>query len=492
MYEFPPRKVQTRRRIISLIFSFILVVAGATFLTAITSGYVIDNKNNSLTRNGILQINSRPSGAEVYVDDKRFPTNTKAKLVISPRDYDIRIQKTGYKSWNKVVPVQPDNITWLEYPRLFPEKISTEEKLVFEDGLSQFISSYDSQFFAALVDTHKPKIKIVNIQDKNNLKTKEIDLSPDLVKMSPDETKNVFEIEKWSNSDKYILLKYTNLDQPNMAPEHILVNVSKPAESVNLVHKFAFNVDQIEFINEDEFYALIDGSVRNLNLASSTISAPLAQNVEEFSLFNDYVLFVSKPSEQNLVQVGYTKKDFKKPVVISSVDQVNQTKVFLNIGRYYDKNYILIANGQKGHLYQTGDLGDSDGPILSIKEIATLETTSPIIAANISSNGQLATIQSKDELVNYNLEINQKKIAKLMPTSLPNSPLKMGYLDTYLMFREANGFLRVYEFDGENQHDLFKYNPEFDISFDRSGDYIYYITINKAGKLALDRAKIKL
>ena len=103
--------------LLSLVF---FVVAPAVLLY--TNGYSYNWKKIRFEKTGLLVVETVPSGAQVYVNDKLQPQKT--PLTVSrllPDDYALRLEHPGYLAWRKTVPVRSTESTFVKGLIMFRE-----------------------------------------------------------------------------------------------------------------------------------------------------------------------------------------------------------------------------------------------------------------------------------------------------------------------------------------------------------------------------------
>jgi len=108
---------RTPRLLIAIIF-FIALIAGITFAIKYAKGYRPSLKNRALEGTGLLAANSYPKGATVFINDK-LTTATDDTLNLPPGEYQVKIAKDGYISWEKTLKLEPELVTQTN-TRLFP------------------------------------------------------------------------------------------------------------------------------------------------------------------------------------------------------------------------------------------------------------------------------------------------------------------------------------------------------------------------------------
>ena len=110
---------QSLRVIISETIMVLTVVIMVVVLGFVVSGYWI-NSDFKVERQGMLQIYSVPTGADVEVDgDSPWFQRTNTSKVLSSGEHNIVLTKDGYDSWSKTVNIGEGLLYRLHYPRLF-------------------------------------------------------------------------------------------------------------------------------------------------------------------------------------------------------------------------------------------------------------------------------------------------------------------------------------------------------------------------------------
>ncbi|OGJ40269.1 MAG: hypothetical protein A2411_03230 [Candidatus Pacebacteria bacterium RIFOXYC1_FULL_39_21] len=104
-----------------LLYTFVfLVVMILSALIAIqyAKGGLRFTKAGFQTETGLLNANSFPTGAEVYIDGELM-TATDNTLYLSPGEYLVEIRKEGYSPWQKLLTIEKELVTQT-HAQLFP------------------------------------------------------------------------------------------------------------------------------------------------------------------------------------------------------------------------------------------------------------------------------------------------------------------------------------------------------------------------------------
>lgn len=113
----------TIRRLIYLIFiiSFLLI---APILIFYSAGYRYNLKKNKIEPTGILILDSKPSGASIYLNLELQPVVTPTSIKqLRPGNYLVQIKKDNYHSWEKILNVKPNLTTFAQHIILFKKEL---------------------------------------------------------------------------------------------------------------------------------------------------------------------------------------------------------------------------------------------------------------------------------------------------------------------------------------------------------------------------------
>lgn len=94
----------TRRQVIVSALVFLLLVSATILIILYGKGYrlFVQEGNPQLSKTGVLNLASNPTGAAVFVNDAPNPTTaTNNSLNLTPGKYKIKIAKDGYHDWQK-------------------------------------------------------------------------------------------------------------------------------------------------------------------------------------------------------------------------------------------------------------------------------------------------------------------------------------------------------------------------------------------------------
>ena len=129
-----------RKRAIVFYFSVFLFLILFPIILSYSLGYKIDFKKLKVYKTGILYINSRPTGASIYINGKLHTDLTPAQIEeMKPGIYKIEVKREGFYSWERNLVVMPKMVTRADRIVLFP--VIKDMKKISECDASEFVVS---------------------------------------------------------------------------------------------------------------------------------------------------------------------------------------------------------------------------------------------------------------------------------------------------------------------------------------------------------------
>lgn len=144
----PPQYRYHGSRLVYLV-SVTLFVAAATIAVLIATGFSLNVTTHTLTKSGLLVLNSTPKDAAIIINGQQRKEFTSARLKLQPGRYDVVVKKSGTIPWQKSVNIEPGNASLEEDILLFTEH-PNPIPLAATDVIGQALSS-DEHDLAFLV-----------------------------------------------------------------------------------------------------------------------------------------------------------------------------------------------------------------------------------------------------------------------------------------------------------------------------------------------------
>lgn len=97
-------------RIVYTLLSFVIIAIGSYFAIQYARGNWRLTQNGIVANTGLLNANSFPQGAQVFINEK-LVTATDDTIYLEPDVYQVKIIKEGYSPWQKELTVQKELVT---------------------------------------------------------------------------------------------------------------------------------------------------------------------------------------------------------------------------------------------------------------------------------------------------------------------------------------------------------------------------------------------
>lgn len=489
MYHPPSRRQQLIQRIAVYSLMTVTVIGLVIVLVFVMLGYRFNRADGQIEQGGLVQFDTKPSGATVSIDSTDFGTRTPAKSTLAAGQHFITMRRSGYEPWQKSVDVVAGSVLWLNYARLIPQELTPTNVANFPTVTSTSASP-DDKWIAIIDESDVPAVRLADLtRDEVKMTTLEL---PSTSYTHPAAGKpQAFTVSAWDPTSRYILLKHS---YDGSKIEWIVVDREDVAATRNVTTLLDIKASKLVFSNSDSrvMYAQINHDVRKLDLDSATLSRPLVQDVAEFSLYDrstiTYVTLLDSKTKQR--SVGYYNDGANKARVIRRYNDDSKLPLHLSIGKYFGDAYVAIAYGDNVEILR-GTLPSSDSSEASSLDIvATMTVPGGASYLSTKTNGRFIVAQHGNAFVVYDLELKKMTTTKLKGKAKVTRELH--WLDGYTVWSDQDNELRLYEFDGANQHDIMPVAPGFSVTLSPSGKYLYGITKAKDGTYHLTRVQLQL
>jgi len=179
--------------------SAVVFLAVAPLVVLYAMGYRFSSATSvDPTPIGVILVETKPSRAQVFVNDKLVGTSPEAISELPPGPAKIRVTKSGYYPWEKTVTVTPGRITEVRSIRLFPENPSATTLLSDQTSAITAFSLSPNRRLAAVVDVNN---KLSLVDESDLLVTPPVALDP-----SPAKPASLL----WSPDNSALIVQYSN------------------------------------------------------------------------------------------------------------------------------------------------------------------------------------------------------------------------------------------------------------------------------------------
>lgn len=448
-------KRQSFRIIVSEMFMVLAVVVTVAVLAFVVSGYWV-NGDFKVERQGMLQISSLPTGADVYVDgESAWNQRTNTSKVLSTGEHTIELKKEGYDSWHRTINIVEGLLYRVHYPRLF--LLEREKTTAYDIGATTY-STISPNRENALLANETTTWHLLNLNSDEIVDTP-VDVSTvfSAVSLAPGADKGLFNAKildaDWSTDNNHVLFRV--LSDSNV--EWVVLDVKNPKTSTNISKEFNIDFQTVKIYDNSasNLLAISDGNLHKIDVSSKQLSAVLARDVKNFDFFGSEIIISAKEESDQTYYVGEIASNGE----IKSYHTGFVNAPHIGISKFYDEKYITVLDGNKLAVYDKAD------------DSVFIETTLTISPETLTTghDGEFVTMTVGPSIVTVDME------AKEVHEWSPNTH-HYGWLDSDMLYSINDGELLVYDFDGLNCRKLAKnVSSHFPVTI-TNDKWLYYVS----------------
>lgn len=449
---------QSLRIIISECFMVLAVVITVAILAFMVSGYWV-NGDFKIERQGMLQISSLPTGADVIIDgESAWNQRTNTSKVLASGEHTIELRKEGYDTWSRKVNIAEGLLYRVHYPRLFLNEREKQESLDVSSIANITVSPNREQML--LID-NTTEWQIVDLT-REELEPKKIDISNVFtsVSMAPGAHKGLFngKISKmdWSANNERILIKASVDD----GCEWVVLDTKNPSESVNITKLFNADFSKISITDNSarNFIAILNGNLHKIDLGSRQISAVLAPRIIDYDYHDSEIIFSAESdTEEEKYYIGLLKNHGDAPEIIKKTN----SKPLVTLSRFYDNKYIAILEDNELSIIEK----NSKNLFLSSTILQ------PVDDLRVGHEGEFQIAVSGNYITTIDMEA--KTVTEWQTEH------NFDWLDSDMIYTINESELIVYDFDGQNRRVITKSVSSHYPVVITNDKWLYYVSDTK-------------
>ncbi len=429
------KRRQSLKIIISETLMVLSVILMVIILAFLVSGYWI-NSDFKVERQGLLQISSIPTGADVYIDDNSsWLQKTNTSKVLPSGEHTVRLHKEGYDSWTKKVNIAEGLLYRVHYPRLFPTEMFPEKVLeipdidcgiISPDRKTLLFTTKSLEWGLVDLNNDSPKSTNFSIADLIGAKSLDGDFNPISVTSA-----------NWDSDSSHVLMQIKFRDVSNW----LLIDVSNPNNSVNLSEEFKIDFRDIKILDNSSNNLLVadDSGLRKIDISGRSISSVLVEDVISFDHYNNEIVFVAKKvtsgSEKDASPYYLGRFKIGNSQIVKLQDLSSPSLV--TISQFYDEKYISLLEDDMLNLYKDKDF------------TKVFDFKLNFIPENIEvgHQGEFIIMTEGEKIASLDMEARN-----VLEWQLDTKTY--GWIDDDMVYTAPDGVLTVYDYDGLNRRQI--------------------------------------
>ncbi len=473
-YLDPKKKREHKIRLLVGYGLFSVAIGISTLLLVyMANGYDVDRSTGQVIQNGLIYLNTRPGGAEIYLNGEKQRGTTDARIVVPAGSYTIDMKRAGYRNWSRTLLLEGGSLRRLSYARLVPEELTSIVVAELRTNPIHTSQSIDKQW---LVMSHIDNPLLLNIMntDQASLVVQAFQV-PESIVDSPEN--GSLEILEWADDNKTFMASYT----AGSSVEYLLINRENPALSQNLTDLFGDPELQIQFQDrkQDKFFAYKPStqSLFTATIDGGVGSAPYVTNVQAFKTFaNDWVLYITSSGKEGLVNARFKRGD--KDILLKQIKTAD--KYLLQLAKLGSAPVMGISSPveNKATIYNDPEKYLNDNPNVTIPIATTVLRIVNPIDLRISADSSVIMAYGPSSFASHEYDEDRSYTFKV---DVPIDPIQeLRWLDgQHFMFSSA-GKQMMMDFDGSNMFELVPSVQQLGSFFTDELDLMYTFTPSTA------------
>ncbi len=464
----------------------ILIGIATSILLLAASGYGLDG-SGKVIQNGLVFVNSRPGGADVYIEGihnkYKQQAKTDTRLVLKEGRYRLTLVKDGYRSWQREFSLEGSSVERFAYPFLFPENIKTEDVKTYATP-PKFIAQSPSREW--IVVQQPDKFDTFDVYNANDPDKPPVSFAVPATILTPATNDQSLELVEWSTDNANMLLKHTFDGQE----EFVVINRDRPAESFNVTARTNQRPYRVALKDKkvDKLYLHMakDGLLQEVDLASGVLT-PLVARAFAFKPHGDdmvvYVTPHASKADRTSVRLLTREKDYELRELPSNTTYV------VDVARFDDAWYVVAGAASENQVFVYKDplsiLTNANSKESLFARTLRIDNPQKV---SFSANARMIAAQSGQSFAVYDAETD-RQYRYTLPAPI-DSGRPAEWMDGHRLLTSTEKTAYVFDFDGINPQKLLSADPSVTIMFDRDYELCYSVTTNSDGTAVLKRGKL--
>lgn len=466
-----------------------LILTASAILVFQAYGFDLDRKTGEVIQNGLVFVDSAPDQANVFFNDQLQKDKTNNRFSLPSGDYNVKLQKDGYRNWERKFSLGGGEVERFSYPLLLPNTLAPREIQNYDAAPTFVTQSPDRRW--TVVNQGNSLVNFIeyDLNSPSN-ETEKPAARPFAVSTSlftPAAGDHFIELVEWSTDNKHILVKHVYAG----GYEFAVISRDQPLTSININRLLGQSPTAITLRDKkfDQWYLYTQqGGVLQAADTKKIITNVLTG------------VIAYKTHDASTILYSILTEDGKKQRVILLQDnspytirEVGAGPTLLDIAKYDGKWRVAVGSDveQKTYLYTdpVQVAQKQDGSPVTPDSI--LKTKGSMTSLSFSQNTRFIATQSGQHFEVFDAEYRQ--VYRFDIADAFDLGVKVSWMDGHRLTGSNEGKAFIFDFDGSNRQSLVTSLPSAPLMFNR--DYTVLYTLDKAaaaGKFSLYDTQLRL
>ncbi|HEY1836008.1 MAG TPA: PEGA domain-containing protein [Candidatus Saccharimonadales bacterium] len=467
------RHVHTIKLVTGYVLVAIAVILSTKLLLYAAYGYGLHK--GQVIQNGLIFVSSTPSGSQVRLNGQRNGS-TGERLTLEAGTYTMKIQRNGYRTWQRAVTVEGGTVEHFDYPFLFPINLTTTTTKTYPKAPSLATQSPDRRWLLIEQPGSLTDFDLYDLKNPKSVKISTISLPAGLLTAST--AKQSLKLVDWSNDNRHVLLKHVF----GGSYEYILVDTQSSSQSVNLSKNLSLNSRAQLTLQNDAYnhYFVFDTKAETLGTVTlgSLDATPLLQHVLAYNTYGTNIVLYA--TDQNAPS-GQTKIMLHQNNQSYFIRDVSRAKTYLlNLTQYSGSWFVAAGSPSENsvYVYKNPVSALSQNPGEGLAPITVLRVDDPNYL-EFSANAQFIMAEHANQFAVYDDEYD-KTYAYTANAHFDAPQPHAVWMDGDRINYVSGGKLVAFDYDSTNFQTLMAANPHYVPFFGQNYRYVYALAQQSA------------
>lgn len=474
-----PKKEFQHRIMLMVGYICVAVAVSLAAIVLLYRAYGFDiNRKGAIIQNGLTFFSSQPSPADIYVDGKLMKVKTNTRLPLPEGIYNIKLTREGYIPWERKIQLEGGKVQHYDYPFLVPTKLTSQKIASYASTPGLATQSLDKRWLLVNRPGTLLEFDLFDLKDKTVKPATELILPETLVADSNPASK--WEALEWADNNRHVLLRHL---YGNNQFEYILVDRTRPEESINLTRQLDITAPQLTLKNRkhDQYFMFdpVSGALTSQTLSDP--AAPLLSRVLAYKTYgNNTVLYVTDnnaPTGKVQVRLLFGNTTYTLRTLPAN------DSYLVDLTTYSGALYTAVSAASTDRVYiykdPVGQLRKNPKQALTPQQVLHIEKPNFM---SFSSSAQFVMAENAQNFALYDFE---NKTGYRYATSEPidGPQVAAAWMDGHRLSYVSGGKHTIFDYDNLNRRTLSPSLPGFKPAFASSYEYVYTLTAGANGQV---------
>ena len=476
-----PKKEVRERSMIMLGYILTAVAITLASLILLYRSYGFDlGQNGKVTHSSLTFISSQPNPADIYLNGKLYQEKTNARFELPEGTYQVKLTRTGYTPWERIIQVEGGKVEHFDYPLLIPQKL-VAKKIDSYDAAPSFASQSLDRRWLLLGQGSATEFKLYDLKSKPVKSAETISLPTSVYQDSG--TSSRLELVEWADDNTHLLVKHF---YGAGSVEYIIINRDKPAESINLTKNLSLPQGELTLKNRKyDQYFLFNATAGTLQTATlEDALRPVLLNVLAFKSYSDDTLLYATNNGNAAGKVQVKLDIGRKSYVLRAFNP--GSTFLLDLTAYSGNLYVAIGVTSQDRIYiykdPVGQLAKDPKGGLGPQQVLHVSKPNRL---SFSSSTQFIAAENGNHFAVYDLE--NKKGYHYTTTQPKDQPQQYAtWMDGNRLTYISGGKHIIFDYDYHNVRTLSPSASGFNVMFSQTYDSVFNLAPSTAAPGAYD------